>query len=252
MRGRAYNRAVPRTDLRASLLRGAARAVVAAVVLAVVFAIAGAQLAVAVYAGLLGGALALPSALVESWAMKRSGARSILLLIPVVWGAAWVALALVYLQGIYGVGVFEAGSLEGGWSALEVELKRLATRDDDLVNMWTCLPEAVGLAGFAVGFVCAALVRPFAYHTTSAADRVYGWPAVLASCLSVYLATVAFASLVVAVTITVLDGGNVTAFILMVGAILLGVTSLPTSAALALAHLVGDRVTRPFLEAPPP
>jgi hypothetical protein len=240
---------VGRTDLRASLLRGAARAVVAAVVLGLLAAYAGLP-AVAIATAVQVGLLALPVALVESWAMRRSGVRRILLLMPLVFVGAWVAIGLAYFQAVYGEGVFRSGAFEAGWGALDAELNRLAGRDDDLFDVWVGLTEAVAMAGLAAGLVCAALGRPFAYLTTSNSDRVYGWPAWVASCVAVYLGTVMLATLMVVAYVAIGERRKVLELSPMY-MFFLGITGLPAVLAFGVAHLVGDRITRPYLEATP-
>jgi hypothetical protein len=137
------------------------------VVAGALLALSAWALGVPVASALYVGGLALPGAVVEWWAFRRSSSRPVNGLAVPLWFVALAAIALAHLQAVYGVGVFEAGGLAGGAQAVEEELRRLGTLDVrlGLPRIWL---TAVLVGGVAVSLVCSTLERPIA-------SREFAW-----------------------------------------------------------------------------
>ncbi len=147
----------PRAELGTVLLRGCVRGVVAAAALAPLAWWLGVPVASAVYVG----GLALPCAVVEWWAFRRTSTQRVSELALPLWFVAFAAIAVAHFQAVYGMGVLEARGLAGGAKAVEEELRRFVARDRslELPSLWLTV---VLVGGVAIALVCSALAGPIA------------------------------------------------------------------------------------------
>jgi hypothetical protein len=249
--------------LGTTLALGVIRGVVSGGVLA---AIATFSRSAPAASGFYAGLLAVPLALVESWALRHHHEGSARLSVAA-WFVISLTVALAHFQAVYALGVLGSGSFDGGVAAIHAEFNRLWSfppGDLSLIGLLNIHWDSLTIASVAVAFVCVTFSGPLSLEDArdriAAADRggrsaqqegtptdarppatpVRLWWDVLGAAIRSYVSSLAVATIVVTCFIGLRDLGIV-CFSPLIG-LLIALYTLPVLAALAFGRVCGALV----------